>query len=101
LWGERPPASAVNALQAHVSALRRVLDPEWTAPSPDGLLITRPPGYLLRIEDEALDTIRFERLAARGRDALATDPAGAAGMLREALALWRGPAITPRQAAAG
>jgi DNA-binding SARP family transcriptional activator len=86
LWGERPPDSAVNVLQTYVSHLRKAV--------PAGRLVTRPPGYLLAIEPDELDLHRFERLAADGRHALAAgDPAAAATALREALALWRGPAL--------
>ena len=72
IWGESPPASAQNALQVHVHALRRVLGAER--------IETRPPGYVLHVGDGELDVERFERLAAQGQ----------AG---EALALWRGPAL--------
>ena len=92
LWGERPPARAANALQAHVSALRRALDPDRTSER-DSVLVTRAPGYQLTIERDALDAARAERLAREGLEALRRDPATAAGLLRDALALWRGPAL--------
>ena len=72
LWGEEPPHTAVKMIHVAVSQLRKVL--------PDGVLETRAPGYRLRIGDGACDLQRFERLRAQGR-------------LREALALWRGPAL--------
>src|ERR1700730_4707643 len=77
LWGESPPATAVNTLQAHVGALRRVLG---TRPGPagEGVLVTQAPGYLLRAGGDALDIARFERLTAAGRGAAAEDPATAA-----------------------
>jgi predicted ATPase/DNA-binding SARP family transcriptional activator len=87
LWGERPPSTAQNALQAHVAALRRALEPQRA------VLITRPPGYLLEIGSVDLDTVRFESLVSDGHAALPEDPAYAAELLREALALWRGPAL--------
>ena len=93
LWGERPPASAENALQAHVAALRRALDPDRQNRGADGVLITRAPGYLFRVADDELDIAHFERLVAEGRSALQADPAAAAGLLGEALGLWRGPAL--------
>ena len=82
LWGTDPPETAVKAVQVYVSRLRKLL--------PDGMLVTRPPGYLLELEPEALDVQRFERLIAEARG---SDPAGAAGLLREALGLWRGPPL--------
>jgi predicted ATPase/DNA-binding SARP family transcriptional activator len=93
LWGERPPPTAANALQAHVSALRRAFEPDRRNTGADGVLITRTPGYLLRIAGDEFDVARFERLLTEGRDVLPGDPAAAAGLLREALGLWRGPAL--------
>jgi predicted ATPase/DNA-binding SARP family transcriptional activator len=85
LWGERPPASAVNALQVLVHGLRRRLGPDR--------IQREGPGYRLRLEPGELDAERFERLAGRGRDELGGEAAGtAAASLREALGLWRGPA---------
>src|SRR5437867_8846538 len=51
LWGEQPPATAVKAVQVYVSRLRKLLG--------DGVLETRPLGYVLRVEDGALDRQRF------------------------------------------
>jgi DNA-binding SARP family transcriptional activator/tetratricopeptide (TPR) repeat protein len=86
LWGEDSPASAVNSLQAAISRLRKVL--------PAGRLITRAPGYALRIFPEELDVSQFEQLVTDGREALtAGAPDQAARTLRQALSLWRGPAL--------
>ncbi len=86
LWGEEVPASAVKMIQIHVSALRKVL--------PEGVLVTRPPGYALELDPEAVDLARFERLRREGQEALAAGSAErAAERLREAVALWRGPAL--------
>ena len=93
LWGERPPLGAANALQAHVSALRRTLEPRRGASDANRLLITRTPGYLLRLSGHELDLFRFERLIADGRDAISADPGRAIARFRAALGLWRGPAL--------
>ncbi|MFF5187185.1 BTAD domain-containing putative transcriptional regulator [Streptomyces sp. NPDC000345] len=87
LYGAEPPAGAANALQSQVSRLRRRLAPHaGIEATPVGYRVTAPP--------DAVDVHRFERPAARGRTALAAgDPARAAARLREALALWRGPAL--------
>ncbi|MCC6223503.1 MAG: tetratricopeptide repeat protein [Thermoleophilia bacterium] len=86
LWGEHPPATAANALQVQVHALRRLLGPERIA--------TDGPGYRLELAPHELDSSRFERLTGRGRSELsAGKPEAAAAALREALALWRGPAL--------
>ncbi|WP_264203903.1 AfsR/SARP family transcriptional regulator [Streptomyces bambusae] len=93
LWGDRPPASAVNALQAHVARLRRLLQDG----APDGAgqswIATRTTGYLLRPGRATTDAQRFHRLSAEGRARLGSDPEHAAELLRGALALWRGPAL--------
>ena len=86
LWESRPPDGAANALQALVSRLRRAL--------PDGVVESRPGGYLLAVDRDQVDVFRFELLAGQGRALLAAgDPASAASTLRDALALWRGPAL--------
>lgn len=86
LWGERPPSTAVNALQVQVHGLRRLLGPER--------IERQGPGYRLRIAPGELDLERFERLAARGRYALDEEqPEAAAASLGEALALWSGQAF--------
>lgn len=84
LWEEDLPADQVHALQSLVSRLRRALG--------NGALVAPAPGgYRLDVE---LDAQRFERLAAEGGAARASgDHERAARLLREALALWRGPAL--------
>lgn len=90
LWEGNPPESATAALRVHVSRLRKLL----AASGHEGLLVTRPTGYQLDIDDDAVDVVRFERLAAQGREALArADAETAATLLREALKLWRGTAF--------
>jgi DNA-binding SARP family transcriptional activator len=93
LWGDSPPSNAPNALQAHVARLRRLL-PEEPVPLPGHEWIsTLPTGYLLSLGQATTDVQRFNRLSARGRAAVATDPGYAAQLLRRALSLWRGPAL--------
>jgi len=76
LWGQRPPATAAKILQNAVSQLRKALG--------DDRLVTRPAGYILRVDPGELDLERFEVLVERGR--AAGDPT----LLRKALDLWRG-----------
>lgn len=83
LWGEHPPRTATTSLQNTISQLRKLLGP--------GLLHTRPAGYALELDGNEFDVLRFERLA---REARALDPAERAVVLRQALALWRGPALS-------
>ncbi len=93
LWPE-PPETAANALQVYVGKLRKALEPERTRGAPGELLVTRAPGYMLRVGPDELDADRFERLLGEGRRASeAKDPATAANRLRAALELWRGPAL--------
>ncbi|MGZ4618986.1 MAG: AfsR/SARP family transcriptional regulator [Frankiaceae bacterium] len=92
LWGQAPPESAVNAVQVYISRLRKALRGE----QPDSRaapLRRRSPGYLLELEAEQVDLYRFERLAGEGARAVGTDPERAAGSLRAALGLWRGPPL--------
>lgn len=95
LWAERPPARAANALQAHVARLRRLLPqpmPGSGEPHHEWL-VTRPLGYVLRLGRAPTDAQRFHRLVTEGRALAAADPGRAVDVLREGLALWRGPAL--------
>ena len=75
LWGERAPATAPKIVQGYVSRLRKVLDSRARAAGPigrpSGVLLTRSPGYVLRLEDGQLDADRFATLLAEARAALA------------------------------
>jgi DNA-binding SARP family transcriptional activator len=82
LWGEAPPRTAAKSIQVYVSRLRKELG--------EGRLLTRAPGYVLKVDRGELDLGRFEQLLSEARNA---DPVGAARKLRGALALWRGPAL--------
>jgi DNA-binding SARP family transcriptional activator len=94
LWGETPPRTARTALQTYIGRLRTLLEPDRRRRQAGELLVTRPPGYELRVPAGALDRDRFEALAAEGREALAGGRAAeAAARIRSALELWRGPAL--------
>lgn len=82
LWGERPPATALNLVQGYVHALRKQLA--------DDLVETQAPGYRLHVDPRSLDLLEFERLTEEAR----TAPLARAVELRKrALALWRGPPL--------
>lgn len=83
LWGVRPPQGAANALQYHVSQLRKAL-------APSEAIVTQEPGYMIRVGPAELDLLHFERLVHEAQDAA---PEHAAQRLREALELWRGPPL--------
>ena len=92
LWSGKQPQTALNALQVHVSHLRKL----FAAKTPDTqpVLVTDPGGYRLEIEPDALDAKRFEALVAESRHALTcSDYEKASTTLADALALWRGPAL--------
>jgi eukaryotic-like serine/threonine-protein kinase len=76
LWGEQPPATATKLVQLYVSQLRKAL----AAGSDGAQIVTRGHAYELRLGPDDVDARRFERLMAQGAP-------------REALALWRGPAL--------
>ncbi|WP_020578025.1 AfsR/SARP family transcriptional regulator [Actinopolymorpha alba] len=97
LWGETPPAGAVNALQSLVSRLRRVVR---DADGDRALIESRSAGYLLAVEPGRVDAYQFEELVVRGRRALAAgELARASAWLAEAERLWRGPALADVTAA--
>ena len=87
LWGQQPPATAAELVQAHVSRLRRVLDPAGRG----GLLEQGPAGYRLRAGAGEMDAAAFAELAEQaGAAAAAGDAAAACGLYAQALGLWRG-----------
>ncbi|MPZ82125.1 MAG: hypothetical protein GEV28_17705 [Actinophytocola sp.] len=90
LWGERPPANAANALQAHIRRLRKVI--EVACGEPDRI-VTRPPGYLLSLRPGETDAVEFLGHLGRAKKLAGAEPARALPLLRSALALWRGPAL--------
>ena len=94
LWGGRPPPSAAKTVQSHVLRLRRSLEPGRARGAAGAVLVTREPGYLVRVAPDGLDAARFEELTTRARRELSDgQAAAAAGTLREALGLWRGQAF--------
>lgn len=82
LWGEQPPRTAGTSLQNFVSQLRKLLGPD--------LLVTKPPGYLLRVDPLQVDVNRVHALIGEARAAPQDERAA---KLRDALALWRGPPL--------
>src|SRR3954467_6036174 len=88
LWSEPPPATAAKSVQVYVSQLRKALHANGN------LLVTRGSGYVLQLGDDDLDVQRFERLLGEAQRALDHGDAKAAGATaRDALDLWRGPAL--------
>lgn len=84
LWATTPPRGATNSVQAHVSALRRVLPPDLR-------VLATQRGYVLEATPDAVDALRAEQLVEQARRS--RDPAGTLAFVQEALDLWRGPAL--------
>ncbi|WP_432992234.1 BTAD domain-containing putative transcriptional regulator [Dactylosporangium sp. CA-233914] len=81
VWGDDPPATALNTLQRHVSYLREVLGRD--------AIRARPPGYALELDGaDATDAIHAERLIQQADGA--DGPRERVRLLHDALALWRG-----------
>lgn len=93
VWGDETPVNALASLHPFVSNLRRTLQPGVLARSPDGVLVSTPGGYALRLADDDVDAWRFERLVREAVAVTDVDAARAAALLEEALGLWRGPAL--------
>jgi DNA-binding SARP family transcriptional activator/tetratricopeptide (TPR) repeat protein len=93
LWGGKPPATAMNALWVYVANLRRALEPDRRPGTASKLLVTGSASYALHVDGEAIDSSRFERLSRAGQQTIGHDPGAAAGLLRNALQLWRGTAL--------
>jgi DNA-binding SARP family transcriptional activator len=90
VWDEQPPRDTRGAIQAYVMRLRHTLSGR---PGPS-LIRTVPGGYLLDVEQDAVDVARFRRLTRQAeRTAAAGDLGGASGQLAGALKLWRGRAL--------
>jgi DNA-binding SARP family transcriptional activator len=84
VWGEDPPDAARGTLHSYISHLRKALGAER--------IEGRAPGYVLHVAEDDLDSTRFEHLLHEAR--LAEGSPGRAGApLRDALALWTGPAF--------
>ncbi|HZM77630.1 MAG TPA: BTAD domain-containing putative transcriptional regulator [Candidatus Limnocylindrales bacterium] len=86
IWGDDPPETARALVQTYVASLRRAFA---AAGLPDDVIVTRPPGYAIEVPADTVDLEVFRRLLRKAR--AASEPAP---ILREALALWRGPALS-------
>jgi DNA-binding SARP family transcriptional activator len=94
LWWDGPPRTAHKNIQVYISHLRKLL----AADGQPSRLRYRPPGYQLVLTPAEVDALRFEDLSRAGRLALRRgDPHTAAGSMRQALGLWRGPALADLQ----
>lgn len=87
VWGDNPPRTAEHSVQIYISELRKAL----ARGSADELIDTRPPGYIINVPPNSVDTLSFERAV---RDGLASIRAGDFGagrhQLETAVAHWNG-----------
>lgn len=91
IWGAAAVEAATKSLRVRMSELRKALGGGASA---GALLESRGMGYVLNVDPVQCDVHRFERLVERGARALEQDrPEAASAALRDALALWRGPAL--------
>ena len=87
VWRGSPPPGAAKTLRSYVSRLRAALDP-------DAALVARGGGYVLGLDPDLVDAVRFEQLVGAGQAVLSGgEAAAAAGRFRQALGLWRGRAL--------
>jgi SARP family transcriptional regulator, regulator of embCAB operon len=94
LWDEDPPVSAVGTAQTYIYQIRKIIDPRGKHSAREPWLLTKPPGYLVRVSPHQLDATGFEALSRQGRQLLERgEPEQAAMVLRRALALWHGPSL--------
>jgi DNA-binding SARP family transcriptional activator/tetratricopeptide (TPR) repeat protein len=85
LWADHPPRTAKSQVMITISALRRLLGKD--------IIVTQPPGYCIQVLAGDIDLNRFNDLASAGAAAAAWQPGEAVRLLRQALGLWRGPAM--------
>lgn len=102
LWDDHAPPGVTATLQAYISQLRRVMEPDRARRAPATVLVTVAPGYALRVPDDAVDAYRFEQAVTGVRRALqplppwgpspipAAELRDLATVLDEALGWWRG-----------
>lgn len=94
LWPHKPPSTVKTIVQTYVYQLRKLFGKAFRSPAGTSPLTTRPGGYLLDVPRERVDIFQFQNLMTSGRAALRHGkPAHAAELLRESLALWRGPVL--------
>src|SRR5215218_9851744 len=86
IWPEEPPEKVRNVIQTYVSHLRKALGHDR--------IESHGPGYRLRLDPSELDAARFDALMRDAKKSLPLDPNVAVATLEDALALWRGPALT-------
>ncbi|WP_116049823.1 AfsR/SARP family transcriptional regulator [Amycolatopsis palatopharyngis] len=94
LWEDGPPRSVRTTVHTYVYHLRRFIEQNGLAADAESMLVTRAPGYVLRIDPAQVDVFTFQRLHRQGRELLDRgEHARAANCFRSALDLWSGPPV--------
>jgi DNA-binding SARP family transcriptional activator len=94
LWGDDPPPTCLGLLHTYVARLRKALEPRRVRQEPARVVTTVDGGYLLSVDEEQLDLLRFDAAVRRAeRAASAGDPAAAERHWLDALDTWRGPVL--------
>lgn len=93
LWGDRPTRNASNSLQSHIARLRRILAENSGKPHLRELIETTHSGYLLRVDPDAVDSLRFGRIVSDAEERYRGQQERMIELLAGALGLWRGPAL--------
>ncbi|CAM3197706.1 hypothetical protein HMPREF1486_00759 [Streptomyces sp. HPH0547] len=94
LWGENPPRTAANTLQGHIARLRRTLVQQTRSPYARELIRTSSSGYILDLDAENIDAVRFTRIVEHLGSRVRTDPEACIPQLTGALRMWRGAALS-------
>lgn len=94
IWGEDPVPRAIAALRTHVAQLRRVLEPDRISRAPSTVLVSVGDGYALRIPPGSTDVEEVEALVSTAERVRGETPDAAREALIDALARWRGPALS-------
>lgn len=89
LWGDRPPASSLNLVHTYTSRLRKMIERNGKS-SGTPLISASRGGFVLTVDDDQLDLLRFDRFLTRARRGQDTAPRSASELLEQALRSWRG-----------
>ena len=101
LWGEHPPRTAVNLVQAHMSRLRKSLEPQG-GPADDDVLDSVGGAYRIRLSSAELDLLRFRDLTVRAASRRKSgDIEAACALYEDAVGLWHGDPLADVEGLAG
>ncbi|MGW0705634.1 AfsR/SARP family transcriptional regulator [Streptomyces sp. NPDC002643] len=94
LWGDSPPRTAANTLQGHIARLRRMIVKQTRSPYAREAIKTSSSGYLLDVDAENVDALRFTRIVEHVGLHVRTEPERSIQQLTSALRVWRGAALS-------